>query len=293
MAVFDEQYVTSNLSPNNQRPFRDPLELPDVANTLDMDDELKAYSYTGDLNVNRGILQSLTNKGKEAFGFLKNKGAMIGGGIASAITGIPFLGTAFNALQRPESPSDAMSKSFAYGNENAGNNYGYYDQLRHGNLTGQDEFGINTISQFGNYPAYYDNFKREMDKKKEEDINYKMNTFNQRKYNHAELVAAANKERIEKDFFTNDDNDGNDNITYTSPVVNNDNSGGGAQSTHTVSISPAQAAINQDRGRGGGGYESQAGGFTAQDDARESYGRKDGGRIGYYFGGLAARGMKR
>ena len=269
MAVFDEQYVMSNLSPNNQRPFRDPLELPDVANTLDMDDELKADSYTGGLNVNRGILQSLTDKGKEAFGFLKNKGAMIGGGVASAITGIPFLGTAFNALQRPEYPSDAMSKSFAYGNENAGNNYGYYDQLRHGNLTGQDEFGINTISHLGNYPAYYDNFKREMDKKKEEDINYKMNTFNQRKYNHAELVAAANQERIEKYFFTNDDNDGNDNITYTPPVVNNNNDNGG-------------------------GAQTQAGGFTAQDDAREQYSRyKDGGRIGYYFGGLAARGMKR
>ena len=68
MAVFDEQYVMSNLSPNNQRPFRDPLELPDVANTLDMDDELKANSYTGGLNVNRGILQSLTDKGKEALG---------------------------------------------------------------------------------------------------------------------------------------------------------------------------------------------------------------------------------
>ena len=268
MAVFDEQYVMSNLSPNNQRPFRDPLELPDVANTLDMDDELKADSYTDNLNVNKGILQSLTDKGKEAFGFLKNKGSRTVGGIASAITGIPFLGTAFNALQRPEYPSDAMSKSFAYGNENAGNNYGYYDQLRHGNLTGQDEFGINTISYLGNYPAYYANFKREMDKKKKEDINYKMNTFNQRKYNHAELVAAANQERIEKDFFVNDDNDGNDIINIPT-VVNNQNDGRGQ-------FDGAASRAEYDRDP-----TSYSGSFNK------------GGRVGYFFGGLAARGMKR
>ena len=69
--------------------------------------------------------------------------------------------------------------------------------------------------------------------------------------------------------------------------------GDGGVNTHTVSVSPAAAIINQDRFRGGENNTPQAGGFAAQDDAREQYGRKDGGRIGYFFGGLAARGMKR
>ena len=261
MAVFDEQYVMSNLSSNNQRPFRDPLELPDVANTLDMDDELKADSYTGGLNVNRGILQSLTDKGKEAFGFLKNKGAMIGGGVASAITGIPFLGTAFNALQRPEYPSDAMSKSFAYGNENSGGDLGYYDALRHGNLTGQDQFGINTVSALGNYPAYYSEYVKDY-----EDGKYSTSSkFGFEKYMHGKNVINKNRERIEKDFFVNDDNDGNDNITYT-PPSNNDN---GNQNQGDMD----SYGVDKDTGNPGN-YD-------------QDYDMKDGGRAGYFFGGRA------
>ena len=107
-----------------------------------------------------------------------------------------------------------------------------------------------------------------MDKKKKEDINYKMNTFNQRKYNHAELVAAANQERIEKDFFVNDDNDGNDIINIPT-VVNNQNDGRGQ-------FDGAASRAEYDRDP-----TSYSGSFNK------------GGRVGYFFGGLAARGMKR
>jgi hypothetical protein len=238
-------------------------------NRLDMDDELKADSYTGGLNVHRGILQSLTDKGKEAFGFIKDKGSMIGGGVASAITGVPFLGTAFNAMRRPEYPSDAMSKSFAYGNENSGGDLGYYDALRHGNLTGQDQFGINTVSALGNYPAYYSQYVKDY-----EDGKYSTSSkFGFEKYMHGKNVINKNRERIEKDFFVNDNNDGNDNVTYTPPVVNNQNDGGGDRD-------PNQGNTQTGYGKSGMGRDP--------DDRMAK-----GGRVGYYFGGLAARGMKR
>jgi len=75
-----------------------------------------------------------------------------------ALSGIPGADFLINALSRPQYPSDPMSKSFAYGAPNMGQDYGYYGNLRHGNLTGQDQFGINTISLMGNYPAYYDKY---------------------------------------------------------------------------------------------------------------------------------------
>jgi len=286
MAVFDEQYVMSNLSPNNQRPFRDPLELPDVANTLDMDDELKADSYTDNLNVNKGILQSLTDKGKEAFGFLKNKGSMIGGGIFSAITGIPFLGTAFNAMQRPEYPSDAMSKSFAYGNENSVGFGNYYDDLRHGNLTGQDEFGINTISHLGNYPAYYDKYVKDY-----EDGKYNPNNrFAFNKYLHGLNVRNKNQERIEKDFFVNDDNDGNDNV-LTPPNTNNVDGGGGyVRDSYDTDTSTGGSGDHRTSSNIG---STQHGSSGMTKDQHSAFRGNKGGRVGYFFGGLAARGMKK
>ena len=282
MAVFDEQYVMSNLSPNNQRPFRDPLELPDVANTLDMDDELKADSYTGGLNVNRGILQSLTDKGKEAFGFLKNKGAAIGGGIASAITGIPFLGTAFNAMQRPEYPSDAMSKSFAYGNENSGGDLGYYDALRHGNLNGQDQFGINTVSALGKYPAYYSQYVKDYG-----DGKYSITSkFGYEKYMHGKNVINKNRERIEKNFFVNDDNDGNDNITYT-PPSNNQNGGGGGGGGGAPPGFGSTAQGNYTNQFEGGDPGQGSGNMSADDFSDDTEGTPfaKGGRARYFFGG--------
>ena len=282
MAVFDEQYVMSNLSPNNQRPFREPLELPDVANTLDMDDELKADSYTGGLNVNRGILQSLTDKGKEAFGFIKDKGSMIGGGIASAITGIPFLGTAFNAMQRPEYPSDAMSKSFAYGNENSGGDLGYYDALRHGNLNGQDQFGINTVSALGNYPAYYSQYVKDY-----EDGKYSITSkFGFEKYMHGKNVINKNRERIEKNFFVNDDNDGNDNITYT-PPSNNQNGGGGGGGGGAPPGFGSTAQGNYTNQFEGGDPGQGSGNMSADDFSDDTEGTPfaKGGRARYFFGG--------
>ena len=201
---------------------------------------------------------------------------MIGGGIASAITGIPFLGTAFQAIQRPEYPSDDMSKSFAYGNENSVGFGNYYDDLRHGNLTGQDEFGINTISFGGNYPAYYDKYVKDY-----EDGKYNPNNrFAFNKYLHGLNVRNKNQERIEKDFFVNDDNDGNDNVP-TPPNTNNVDGGGGGDGTYGLD-SAGQKSYDTGQGFGSSSVD---GGPVSNKTGR--------GRTGYFFGGLAARGMKR
>ena len=140
-------------------------------------------------------------------------GKMAVRGIGNVI--MPGLGYAIDAFQRPEYPSDAMSKSFAYGNQNAGNDYGYYNQLRHGNLTGQDQFGINTVSQLGNYPGYYDQYARDYRAGKYSPTS----KFAANKYAHAQEVAAENQARIERDFFTNDDSDGGGEVTYTPAIT--------------------------------------------------------------------------
>ena len=176
-------------------------------------------------------------------------GKMAVRGIGNVI--MPGLGYAIDALQRPEYPSDAMSKSFAYGNQNAGNDYGYYNQLRHGNLTGQDQFGINTVSQFGNYPGYYDQYAQDYRAGKYSPTS----KFAANKYAHAQEVAAANQARIERDFFTNDDSDGGGEVTYTPPATTNNGGGGNNYGGATQS----------------GGFDS--GGFEQDGTGRQGYGR--------------------
>jgi len=89
-------------------------------------------------------------------------------------------------------PSDAMSKSFAV--ENYGNPYNY--NMGSGNLTGKDPFGINTVSMFGNYPGYYDQYAQDYEAGK-----YSLTSkFAKDKYQHALNVGKANLDRIEKDY---------------------------------------------------------------------------------------------
>ena len=193
---------------------------------------------------------------------IKDKGIDLGKMALSGIGNVimPGLGYVLNAARRPDYPSDAMSRSFAFGNKNAGTNYGYYDQLRHGNVTGQDQFGINTVSQFGNYPGYYDQYAQDYRAGKYSPTS----KFAANKYAHAQKVAAANQARIEKDFFTNDDSDGGGEVTYTSPAPTyGPYSGGGGG------------------GGGGGGYnEGDGGSYSgAGEDSDWGGGEKDGGFI--------------
>ena len=110
-----------------------------------------------------------------------------------------------------------MSKSFAV--ENYGNPYNY--NMGSGNLTGKDPFGINTISIGGNYPAYYDQYARDYRAGKYSPTS----KFAAAKYAHSQAVNKANQERIARDFFVNDDSDGNDIINIPT-VVNNTGNGG-------------------------------------------------------------------
>ena len=73
-----------------------------------------------------------------------------------ALSGIPGLGFLINSMR-----SDPRDKFLGdpYSMQNyKGPNYGYGNALRHGNLTGQDQFGINTRSLLGNYQGHYGNF---------------------------------------------------------------------------------------------------------------------------------------
>ena len=121
-------------------------------------------------------------------------------GITSAFgaaAGIPGLGFLVNAFRSPEYPSSAMSRSFAYGAPNMGQDYGYYKDLRHGNTTTQDQFGIHTT---GNYPGYYDQYALDYDAGK-----IHKGKFQNRKYQHALAVRQKNLDRIADQFgYTNE-----------------------------------------------------------------------------------------
>ena len=83
----------------------------------------------------------------------------------SALSGIPGLGFLINAA-RP-SPIDKYNQArwSVHGRGLPGTSHvssfapmNYFDTLRHGNLTGQDPFGINTASMFGNYQKHYQDY---------------------------------------------------------------------------------------------------------------------------------------
>ena len=76
--------------------------------------------------------------------------------VARNLTGIPLVGTiaaGIGSLVGPMSPRDKLMQSkFSVGaNPQLVQTYG---DNRVGNLGGQDPYGINTVSAFGNYPVY-------------------------------------------------------------------------------------------------------------------------------------------
>jgi len=76
--------------------------------------------------------------------------------IGKNLTGIPLVGTiasGIGSMFQPMSPRDKLMQSqFSVGgNPQLVSTYG---DNRSGNLGGQDPYGINTVSMFGNYPVY-------------------------------------------------------------------------------------------------------------------------------------------
>ena len=95
---------------------------------------------------------SIKDRGIDFASYMKDKGIdlgkMVARGIGNAI--MPGLGFVIGALPK-DSPRNIFNRSFTVGGANMPNdNYGYYNQLRHGNLN-QDPFGRNPVSMFGNY----------------------------------------------------------------------------------------------------------------------------------------------
>ena len=97
--------------------------------------------------------------------WLREKGGQLPGMAFSALSGIPGLGFLLNAA-RP-SPIDKYNQArwSVHGRGLPGTSHvssfapmNYFDTLRHGNLTGQDPFGINTASMFGNYQKHYEDY---------------------------------------------------------------------------------------------------------------------------------------
>jgi hypothetical protein len=99
------------------------------------------------INLLKTNLGTGFNKVKSDIGSFIGSGGF-GGMAARALGGI------LQAVLPKESPMDKFNKQFSVQNL-GGDPYGYYNDLRAGNLTGQDPFGVNTVSGFGDYQKHY------------------------------------------------------------------------------------------------------------------------------------------
>ena len=161
------------------------LKVAGVPNYSEFDD-FESYLQGDPKTYKQGIFSSIKNAANKYSAPIK-QGI---GTLMSMASGIPGLGLLMNSFS--SNPSDPMSKSFAVGNSNAafGNDYAG------GRLPGQDAFGINTVSMFGNYPGYYDQYAQDYEAGK-----YSLTSkFAKDKYQHALNVGKANLDRIEKDY---------------------------------------------------------------------------------------------
>jgi len=111
-----------------------------------------------------------------------------------AITGIPFLGSALQGIggMFTANPSDQFSSQFNVGN--VGDTYGYLQQGLGSGLSQQDPFGINTVSLFGNYPAYADKTVRNLLTKDT------LTPFQKNQLDFYQDVVDKNNQRIDSDF---------------------------------------------------------------------------------------------
>ena len=225
-------------------------------------DDFESYLQGDPKTYKQGIFSQIKNAANKYSAPIKQGlGALI-----SIASGIPGLGLLMNSFT--PNPSDPMSKSFAVGNPNAVFGQDYAG----GRLPGQDAFGINTVSMFGNYPGYYDQYVQDYDAGK-----YSLNSkFAFDKYLHAKNVVNKNLDRIQQDYgSTNKTFNWQDQEQDTGGEVpgGNNYTGGAAQGT-AGSWNP-------------GGTTSSSGGVKTG-AGNNPWGRKDGGRIGYNTGGLAS-----
>ena len=103
----------------------------------------------------------------------------------SALSGIPGLGFLLSSI-KPDPRDKYLGDPYSMQNYR-GRNYGYGNTLRHGNLKGQDQFGINTRSLFGDYQGHYGKFMNNYLAG-----NIKKNKFNKAKYDFAQEVTGTN-----------------------------------------------------------------------------------------------------
>ena len=145
----------------------------------------------------------------------------------------------------------------------------------------KDEFGINTRSLFGNYANFVDKAARS-DMTEEE--------YNALKGMEKRRVDAYRAKKIEREEIQ---------AEVLAGQMERDREAGKAGKSDSQDLSRA-GSLGRRPGSGGNVTATSANtnketGTTYDSGGREGYGYglKDGGRIGYYFGGLAARGMKR
>ena len=111
-------------------------------------------------------------------------------------TGIPFVGSALSgiaSLVGPMSPQDRFNQqNFSLGaNPDLAKTYG---DNRAGNLGGQDPYGINTVSMFGNYPVYA------QDKVAQLAAKGNLTPFQQQKLDFYQNVIDEESARIDRDY---------------------------------------------------------------------------------------------
>ena len=224
---FTDQELAENFASITATGFNDDVVI-DVEDVQNIDD-FEAYPEGDASEYKQSFLTQLKNTANKYANPIKN--AVTSG--LGAMMNVPGLGFVLNAFNRPEYPSDAMSKNFAV--ENYGDPYNY--NMGSGNLTGKDPFGINTVSMFGNYPAYYDQYVRDYEAGKYSPTSQ----FAKDKYTHGLDVVRRNQRRIEEDFANTDAEDDIGAGNYIAPV----------KTISTSSSTPKN--INRPGGDGGNG----------------------------------------
>ena len=184
--------------------------------------------------------------------WLREKGGQLPGMAFSALSGIPGLGFLLGSL-KPDPRDKYLGDPYSMQNY-TGTDYGYGDQLRHGNLTGQDQFGVNTRSMFGDYQGHYGNFMNDYLSDK-----IRKTKFNRDKFEFAKEITG-----------TKDDSP---NITGT-PLITKTNERRGRDKPD-----------RPDRPDKSGATGTRAGGFT--NPGKDSYGphKAKGGLINFYKNG--------
>jgi len=213
--IVDDQGRTYEDSPLSN--FRTEEEFNEqFRNNIQDPDDMEGYAEGDPDTYRKGILTQLKNYANQYGINPLKQGLSMGLG---ALTGIPFLGNIMAGLTT-RNPSDPMSRSFAVGNPNAT----FGQQYAGGRLPGQDAFGINTVSMFGNYPAYYDQYVRDYEAGRYSPTSQ----FAFDKYMHGKNVFDQNQARITRDFANTsaEDSFGGGDYVAPAPIIPDRRRGG-------------------------------------------------------------------